>query len=184
MTFTSMFKFVALVAIFATGAHAAPSTSQVLDLTVHEATLNNPHGRPTAWILDCAEGTVCDITQGHLEVVNTNEAAFENRDIFEVCSAAHRAVSSVCSSIIQGLRGTNLTITSGQTRSFCLSGGSGQCCVSWSANASFSSIDLGDDAAGCFNACATADVSCQARGASLGGRIMDVCVSDRADGCT
>ena len=202
MASTRLSTLTALIAIFGTTALAAPAASGggILDLVAHEAAFPNPEGLPTAWVVDCSEGAACDITQGRLVFAHeltpeddpdvevrsaaTADFSLEDRGIRDVCSSAHQAVSSVCVSAINALSGANIQINSGQTRSFCVSSGNNQCCVSWSANATFNSRDLASDAAGCYNVCASANVSCEAYGATLGGKVLDVCLSNRPDGCT
>ena len=202
MAFTSLSTLMAFIAIFGTTTLAAPATSGagVLDLAAYEAAFSNPEGLPTAWVVDCSEGAACDITKGRLvfaheltpqddpdvgaRSASPADLGLEDRGIRDVCSSAHQAVSSVCVSAINALSAANVQINSGQTRSFCVSSGNNQCCISWSANATFNSRDLASDAAGCYNVCASANVSCEAYGATLGGKVLDVCLSNRPNGCS
>ena len=96
------------------------------------------------------------------------------------CSTDHEADSDSCRDLISRIGSTPFSITSHDTRSTCTGG----CCISWSKDADFSSSDLANSASSCFNVCANTQVSCQTQNAVLGDVTLDVCVSNRATGCT
>lgn len=108
----------------------------------------------------------------------TSNSSLEKRWTRETCSNAHKAVKSACRSLISQISGS-VTIKSGGPRSICYRG----CCISWSANATFQYQNLTEAANYCVNACGTSTVSCEVYGVSLQGRIVDQCLSNRADGC-
>ena len=103
----------------------------------------------------------------------------KGRWVSEACSSAHKAAKSACYALINNVSG-NATWKSGGPRSICRSG----CCISWSANATFQIENLTNAANYCVQACSGVTVSCEVRGVSLQGTLVDQCLSNRADGCT
>lgn len=109
----------------------------------------------------------------------TPAALITPRSIQTICSNAHKAATSACRNLAESIH-FNGSVQTGGPRSICIGG----CCVSWSANATFQVENLYFAADNCIRVCGSATVSCQARGVSLQGTIVDECISNRADGCT
>ncbi|KAI9741575.1 MAG: hypothetical protein M1818_004381 [Claussenomyces sp. TS43310] len=110
---------------------------------------------------------------------NLKTKSLTKRWTSEFCSNAHKAATSACKSLIQSISGS-VTMKSGGPRSICAKG----CCISWSANATFQYQNLTNAANYCISGCATSKVSCEVKGVSLQGTILDQCLSNRATGCT
>lgn len=96
----------------------------------------------------------------------------------EICDNAHKALKSARRTLAENIR-FNASVKTGGPRSICKGG----CCISWSANATFQLENLYPAANYCINACSSASASCEVYGVSLQGKIVDQCLSNRADGC-
>ncbi|RKK82197.1 hypothetical protein BFJ71_g15343 [Fusarium oxysporum] len=95
------------------------------------------------------------------------------------CDSAHRAVASVCRSLVDNIH-FNVSVKSGGPRNICQGG----CCISWSANATFQIENLYPAANYCLSYCHTANISCEIWGVELKGTMVDQCLSNRANGCS
>ncbi|KAF5536663.1 hypothetical protein FMEXI_10263 [Fusarium mexicanum] len=95
------------------------------------------------------------------------------------CDSAHRAVASVCRSLVDSIH-FNVSVKTNGPRNVCRGG----CCISWSANATFQIENLYPAANYCLSFCHTTNISCEIYGVNLQGTIVDQCLSNRADGCT
>jgi hypothetical protein len=95
------------------------------------------------------------------------------------CDSAHKAVASVCRSLVDSIH-FNVSVKSGGPRNICKGG----CCISWSANATFQVENLYPAANYCLSYCHTANISCEVYGVELKGTVVDQCLSNRANGCT
>lgn len=179
---------------------ALPTISRIFNLADAEAAFYNPENAALAWVVEPTDTGGFDIAHGYLQPIestplrttplNTNAVPFAMAGTDDaasgVCLTRHQAAASVCNTVIQGLQSAQSTgfhIQPGQTRSVCFNDGHDKCCVSWSANASLDSVDLGNAAAGCFNSCGGARRSCQTQAAQPDGKVLDVCVSNQAGGC-
>ncbi|RAH63307.1 hypothetical protein BO85DRAFT_444601 [Aspergillus piperis CBS 112811] len=97
-----------------------------------------------------------------------------------VCSAAHVAAGAACIALLGRVRVDGSWKTGGP-RNICYK----DCCISWSANATFQIENLYNDAQRCYNACltVTGEVSCEAYNGSLQGTLVNQCLSNRPNGC-
>lgn len=106
----------------------------------------------------------------------TFNSSLEKRWTKERCSTAYKAAKSACQALISEL---DATVKTGGPRSICYQ----NCCISWSANATFQLRNLTNAANYCVNACSSATVSCEVYGVNLQGTIVNQCLSNRANGC-
>ncbi|KAF7555894.1 hypothetical protein G7Z17_g1821 [Cylindrodendrum hubeiense] len=95
------------------------------------------------------------------------------------CDNAHKAVASVCRTLVDSIH-FNVSVKSGGPRNICRGG----CCISWSANATFKLENLYNASDYCLSYCHTANISCEVYGVELQGTVLDQCLSNRANGCT
>jgi hypothetical protein len=97
-----------------------------------------------------------------------------------VFSAGHVAVSSACVALLDRIR-TDASWKSGAPRNICYNG----CCVSWSVDATFQIQDLYNAYHSFNDSCVNEShgVSCEAHNISLQGTLVNLCLSNRPNGC-
>lgn len=96
------------------------------------------------------------------------------------CSSSHSPTSSDCSRLSSLLYAYGDLNFGSTPRSYCGYG----CCVSWSANATFSYSYAASELDFCVRACVNSNYSCEIFGDSVNGTLLDFCVSNRGTGCT
>jgi hypothetical protein len=156
----------------------AKVSSEQMQYGLLEAVTGN-NTQPDVTLIDLYAGTSSSV---YLSAAYNNlktESKLAKRWTSSFCSSAHKAAASACSALIQSIGGS-VTIKTGGPRNICAYG----CCISWSANATFQYQNLTNAANYCMSTCATANVSCEVRGVSLQGTVVDQCLSNRPDGCT
>jgi len=157
----------------------AKVTSEQMQYGLLVAVTGKNNTKPDISLIDLYASTSSSVYLSDAFNSLKTESKSSKRWTSEFCSSAHRAASSACQSLIQSITGS-VTVKTGGPRSICRSG----CCISWSANATFQYQNLTNAANYCMSLCATANVSCEVRGVSLQGTILDQCLSNRANGCT
>lgn len=119
------------------------------------------------------------LKEAFLKLHNASAATQSKRWLKEYCQRGHKAAKSACRDLVENLAG-NITVKKGGPRDVCAAG----CCISWSANATFEFRNLTNAANYCLSTCGSLKISCELTGVSLGGTIVDQCLSNRAKGCT
>jgi hypothetical protein len=134
---------------------------------------------PEIWANSSTDGSLAAFYSDLASKARANTEVLVKRSSV-TCDGNHAPNSGDCASLSAGLRANFNAQVQSSPRNYCWGG----CCLSWSASASFSFSFAAGQVDTCENACVQRGESCELRDVSAGGKNIDICVSNREDGCT
>ncbi|KAK6454471.1 uncharacterized protein RJT20DRAFT_136829 [Scheffersomyces xylosifermentans] len=96
------------------------------------------------------------------------------------CDDRHAPNTGDCQNLVNDLENNHRGDVYQEPRSYCI----GKCCISWSLTYPLNGDFLSGKAGWCINQCVRGGLSCEIFGVAYANTSLDICLSNRANGCT